>query len=256
MISDPRLDRPSADIHEADYRVLEDGNIERAPDNNRRRWLAPLTAALIFFATKLKFVLAGLKGLPFFTTGITALVSIGAYALAFSWQFAVGLVILLFIHEMGHFIGLGHAVNVFATMAPSIAPCDPTKASLHTDDKRGARALYKTGIRVAAATLDAGNASLTVTNKGNVAFSGAGGKIGESFQWGGTAEAQHIFEASFAVARVGGPAGGERVNCRGPGCRLSPVAVVGRGDRHRKCSPAGRSLNLDAAGGLSCDRAI
>jgi Zn-dependent protease len=102
MISDPRLDRPAADIHEADYRVLEDGNVERAPDNNRRRWLAPLTAALIFLATKLKFVLAGAKSLPFFTTGITALVSIGAYALAFSWQFAVGLVILLFIHEMGH----------------------------------------------------------------------------------------------------------------------------------------------------------
>lgn len=109
------------------------------------------------------------------------------------------------IHEMGHFIGLGHAVNVFATMAPSIAPCDSTKASLHADDKRGARALYKNGIRVAAATLDASNASLTVTNKGNVAFTGAGGKIGDSFQWGGTADAQHIFEASLAIARVAGP---------------------------------------------------
>ncbi|TMD45903.1 MAG: site-2 protease family protein [Chloroflexi bacterium] len=34
--------------------------------------------------------------------GITALISIGVYALIFGWQFAVGLVALLFIHEMGH----------------------------------------------------------------------------------------------------------------------------------------------------------
>lgn len=102
MISDPRLDRPPADIHEADYRVVENGELERAPSGKQRRWLAPLTAVLLFIVTKLKFVLAAVKGLPFLTTGITAIVSIGAYALAFSWQFAVGLVLLLFIHEMGH----------------------------------------------------------------------------------------------------------------------------------------------------------
>ena len=34
------------------------------------------------------------------------LVSIGAYALIWGWQFAVGFVLLLFVHEMGHVIQL------------------------------------------------------------------------------------------------------------------------------------------------------
>lgn len=102
MFSDPRLDRSTADIHEADYRVADDGSVERAPRRSTRSWLAPLTAVLLFIATKFKFIIAALKGIPFLSTGVTALISIGAYALAFSWQFAVGLVVLLFIHELGH----------------------------------------------------------------------------------------------------------------------------------------------------------
>jgi len=38
----------------------------------------------------------------FGTAGISALVSIGFYALLFGWPFAIGLVLMLFIHEMGH----------------------------------------------------------------------------------------------------------------------------------------------------------
>ena len=37
------------------------------------------------------------------TTAFTMLLSIGVYALAFGWQYAVGFVALLFFHEMGHF---------------------------------------------------------------------------------------------------------------------------------------------------------
>lgn len=40
--------------------------------------------------------------LKFGWAGITAVISIGFYALIFGWQFAIGLVALLFIHEMGH----------------------------------------------------------------------------------------------------------------------------------------------------------
>lgn len=40
--------------------------------------------------------------LKFGFAGITALVSIGVYSLIFGWQFAIGLVALLFIHESGH----------------------------------------------------------------------------------------------------------------------------------------------------------
>lgn len=94
-------------ILDADYRVLDDGRVEPAPprrkrDHPLRRWLGPLGALLLFVGTKLKFVLAALKGFKFFGTGISALLSIGAYALLFPWQFALGLVALIFIHEMGH----------------------------------------------------------------------------------------------------------------------------------------------------------
>lgn len=108
------------------------------------------------------------------------------------------------VHEQGHFIGLGHSATFQSTMFASVASCDSTKASLHPDDRRGGRALYRTGTRVAASDLGAGLASLTVTNKGNLGFTGSGGKIGTSFQWAPLGAAQHVFECSFAMAEVGG----------------------------------------------------
>ncbi|HEY4373088.1 MAG TPA: site-2 protease family protein [Burkholderiales bacterium] len=38
------------------------------------------------------------------TTGGTMIISVFAYALVFGWKYAVGFVLLLFCHEMGHFI--------------------------------------------------------------------------------------------------------------------------------------------------------
>ena len=32
------------------------------------------------------------------------LVSVGAYALFWGWKFAVGFVLLLFVHELGHYL--------------------------------------------------------------------------------------------------------------------------------------------------------
>jgi Zn-dependent protease len=37
-------------------------------------------------------------------TGLTMIVSIGVYALVFGFRFAVGFVLLIFVHEMGHYI--------------------------------------------------------------------------------------------------------------------------------------------------------
>ena len=48
--------------------------------------------ALVFAVFKFKFV----------GTALSGLVSVAAYALLWSWWFAVGLVVLLFVHEMGH----------------------------------------------------------------------------------------------------------------------------------------------------------
>jgi Zn-dependent protease len=92
---------------EADYRVLDDGQIVRRKQRSKlRRIAAPLLPILLFVATKLKFVFGALKALPFLSTGFTAILSVGAYALAFGWQIAIGLVVLLFIHEMGHVLVL------------------------------------------------------------------------------------------------------------------------------------------------------
>jgi Zn-dependent protease len=64
-------------------------------------------ALLIFnFAAKLKGLLLLLPKAKLLTTSGSMLVSIGAYALIWGWKFAVGFVLLLFVHEMGHVIQL------------------------------------------------------------------------------------------------------------------------------------------------------
>src|SRR5256714_12623594 len=70
--------------------------------SNKRKGLAGLGgigAALA--ALLLKFPMLGIF-LKFGWAGISAVISIVVYSYIFGWQFAVGLVALLFIHEMGH----------------------------------------------------------------------------------------------------------------------------------------------------------
>ncbi len=70
-----------------------------------KRLLAPL-AAIGFLLAKFKFVLFALLKIKFVGTALTALLSIGAYALLFPLWFAVGLVALIWVHEMGHVLQL------------------------------------------------------------------------------------------------------------------------------------------------------
>jgi len=74
-----------------------------------KRLLAPLGVALLLvvkFGAKLKFIIAPL--LKFFPlllkTGGTMILSIGAYAMLWGVWFAVGFVLLIFIHELGHLL--------------------------------------------------------------------------------------------------------------------------------------------------------
>ena len=70
-----------------------------------RRWAAPLIAVgvlLLQLASKAKVLLLLLTKVKLLTTSASMLVSIGAYALIWGWQFAVGFVVLLLVHEMGH----------------------------------------------------------------------------------------------------------------------------------------------------------
>lgn len=74
----------------------------------RRAGGAVLVAGLLLlkFGAKLKVVLLLIPKLKIFTTSATMLVSIGAYALIWGWSFAVGFVLLLLVHEMGHVLQL------------------------------------------------------------------------------------------------------------------------------------------------------
>jgi Zn-dependent protease len=68
--------------------------------------LAALAALAAKFGAALKAILVALPNLKLLTTAGTAVVSVAAYSLFFGWTFAVGFVILLFVHEMGHVIAL------------------------------------------------------------------------------------------------------------------------------------------------------
>ena len=71
-----------------------------------RRFGGGLLAALIFAAAKLKAILVLLPKIKVLTTSGSMLVSVAAYSLIWGWKFAIGFVVLLFVHEMGHVIAL------------------------------------------------------------------------------------------------------------------------------------------------------
>jgi Zn-dependent protease len=71
-----------------------------------RRTLGPALAAIVAFAAKFKSILFLLPKLKLLSTAGTMVVSIGAYALIWGFPFALGFVVLLLIHELGHVIAL------------------------------------------------------------------------------------------------------------------------------------------------------
>ncbi|MFL6621303.1 MAG: site-2 protease family protein [Sulfurifustaceae bacterium] len=71
----------------------------------------------------IKFLLLLLKGAKFgkiFLTGGTMLLSVFAYALVFGWWYAVGFVLLIFVHEMGHYVAARR--RGLAVGAPTFIP--------------------------------------------------------------------------------------------------------------------------------------
>lgn len=71
-----------------------------------RRGAAATTAAVVALLAKLKTIILLLPKLKLLTSAGTMLVSIAAYSFVFGWTFALGFVVLLFVHEMGHVIAL------------------------------------------------------------------------------------------------------------------------------------------------------
>lgn len=65
-------------------------------------WIAAAGLLLAKLGAKLKFVLLLLPKVKLFTTSASMLVSVGAYSLIWGWRFALGFVVLLLVHELGH----------------------------------------------------------------------------------------------------------------------------------------------------------
>ncbi|HUK62519.1 MAG TPA: site-2 protease family protein, partial [Dongiaceae bacterium] len=73
----------------------------------RRTALGGIAAALALLASKLKFL--GILGSVLkFKTLATMALSVGLYATQWGWPFALGFVLLIFVHELGHAIVLHH----------------------------------------------------------------------------------------------------------------------------------------------------
>lgn len=101
IASEPPVPEPDDGVLR-DYRPIQPES--RFRDLARKLW-APL-AALGLLLWKFKAVAATVFKLKIFTTSASMLVSIGAYALLWGWKFAVGIVLLLFVHELGHVLEL------------------------------------------------------------------------------------------------------------------------------------------------------
>ena len=65
-----------------------------------------MLAAIVAFLAKFKAIFLLLPKLKLFTTVGTMAISVAAYSFVFGWTFAVGFVLLLLVHEMGHVIQL------------------------------------------------------------------------------------------------------------------------------------------------------
>src|SRR5882724_1945753 len=98
------------DVHPSQTGESPFGEQRRTPTSRLRGRIGSALAAIgalvaKFFAT-IKGAVLLLPKVKLLTTAGTALVSVAAYSLFFGWTFAVGFVILLFVHEMGHVLQL------------------------------------------------------------------------------------------------------------------------------------------------------
>jgi Zn-dependent protease len=87
------------------HRDYEPVQPESAWRSLARKLAAPFIALGILL-WKLKFLFAALFKFKIFTTSASMLVSVAAYAWIWGWKFAVGFVLLLFVHELGHVLEL------------------------------------------------------------------------------------------------------------------------------------------------------
>ncbi len=76
---------------------------QKAEKQNQSRIWTVIAGIGLFLLSKLKWVFSLLK-LGKFATLISMFISLGAYAAFYGWKFAVAIVYLIFVHEMGHLV--------------------------------------------------------------------------------------------------------------------------------------------------------
>jgi Zn-dependent protease len=106
------MDQPNRWLPPTPYPVTEPQAPAGMPRERRpllRRLFGPLLVAGLLalkWGAKFKGLLLVLPKLKVLTTSGSMLVSVAAYSLIWGWQFALGFVALLFVHESGHYIQL------------------------------------------------------------------------------------------------------------------------------------------------------
>jgi len=113
--------------------LVSDELLPEQPPARPRRGLARLIAPIAVAGTVLLKVAGSLKFLGIF-------VAVGAYALIWGWRFGVGVVLLILVHELGHYVearrqGLNPQLPVFipflgAYVAVRGQPFDPWRNAL------------------------------------------------------------------------------------------------------------------------------
>ncbi|HLJ35361.1 MAG TPA: site-2 protease family protein [Ktedonobacteraceae bacterium] len=89
----------TVDIGAAQREAAKSGKIDSGKQRKRIASFGGLGTAIIAFVLNIKWlVIFGQVGLA----SISAVISVFAYSFFFGWPFAIGLVVLLFLHEMGH----------------------------------------------------------------------------------------------------------------------------------------------------------
>ena len=90
--------------------VPAESPVREDPRDRRQSWfrrrIGPILAAIAALLAKFKSIIVLLPKVKLLATSGTMLVSIAAYAWLWGLPFAVGFVVLLFVHEMGHVIQL------------------------------------------------------------------------------------------------------------------------------------------------------
>jgi Zn-dependent protease len=127
------------------------------PQRTLLDWLKRLAAPLVVLGALLIKFAGSLKFLGIF-------VSVGGYALIWGWSFAIGFVLLILVHEVGHYVeakrqGLSPSLPVFvpflgAYVAIRDAPFDPWRNALVSLAGPVAGGLGALGVYLAGQSLD------------------------------------------------------------------------------------------------------